>query len=307
MAPLCSDVTLLSNLVFFAPFKQLGYESFHGPVISLRCSADRLIAVHADLTVGYYRWHSFPDGEGTPFTLRMERQRRLPSAALSASVGALADKGDFKRNRASTSASLGSRGSDGSWSGSNKSSWGRGESDSSIAPRLGLGLGLGFGLGLVRESDSSIAPGSGGSSERSDGAGVQAGVRSLMSFTSTLFSRIGGAGGGQGGPGKASGLDGPDGPPGNAPLDTAPNPDLTPNPHPNSTANPFSDPPLLSNLSEPVLSATAPDDGVSFLEVRARHVAIGMGDSGLSAIGGIGAGGGRVISCGYWNHTLKVM
>ncbi len=43
------------------------------------------MVVHANLTLCYYRWAAFPDGEGNPFTVRPERSKVLPSAVLSAS------------------------------------------------------------------------------------------------------------------------------------------------------------------------------------------------------------------------------
>ena len=236
MVPLCSDLSSLSNLVSFTPLKQLGYDGQHGPVISLRCSADKLIAVHADLTVAYYRWHSFPDGEGTPFTLRMERSRRLPSAALSASVGA----------------------------------------------RGGAEQALGMGGAKPR-----------GRGDGGDG-GVQAGVRSLLSFTSSLFSRIGGQGGGLAAAADSAAISDE----GAKPEDAA---EATPAAVASSDipSAPVAPAPIFSSSPAPVCLF---DDGVSFLEVDARHVAIGLGDSGLAAIGGAG---GRVVSCGYWDHTLK--
>ena len=82
MIPLCSDIYNISRLTLFTPPKQLDAINKHGAVISVRSSADRLIVVHEDLTVSYYRWSSFPDGEGSPFQLRPEKFKSLPSSSI---------------------------------------------------------------------------------------------------------------------------------------------------------------------------------------------------------------------------------
>ena len=85
MIPLCSDIYNISRLTLFTPPKQLDAINKHGAVISVRSSADRLIVVHEDLTVSYYRWSSFPDGEGSPFQLRPEKFKSLPSSSIAKS------------------------------------------------------------------------------------------------------------------------------------------------------------------------------------------------------------------------------
>ena len=85
MIPLCSDIYNISRLTLFTPPKQLENNSKHGAVISVRSSADRLIVVHEDLSVSYYRWSSFPDGEGSPFQLRPEKTKFLPCCAMAKS------------------------------------------------------------------------------------------------------------------------------------------------------------------------------------------------------------------------------
>ena len=85
MVPLCSDIYNISRLTLFTPPKQLDSSSKHGAVISVRSSADRLIVVHADLTVSYYRWSSFPDGEGSPFQLRPEKTKTIPCSSIAKS------------------------------------------------------------------------------------------------------------------------------------------------------------------------------------------------------------------------------
>ena len=108
MVPLCSDIYNISRLTLFTPSRQLGVDHAHGAaghhsnhhsnhqsnqskiqspgaVISVRSNADRLIVVHANLSVSTYRFSSFPDGEGSPFQLRPERSRPLPCASISRS------------------------------------------------------------------------------------------------------------------------------------------------------------------------------------------------------------------------------
>ena len=111
MIPLCSDIYNISRLTLFTPPRQLiettgtgssggggggigGSSSGGGgggkgqspdAVISVRASGDRLVVVHASLAVSYYRWSSFPDGEGSPFQLRADRVRALPCAHISRS------------------------------------------------------------------------------------------------------------------------------------------------------------------------------------------------------------------------------
>ena len=85
MIPLCSDIYNISRLTLFTPPKQLDAINKHGAVISVRSSADRLIVVHEDLTVSYYRWSSFPDGEGSPFQLRPEKFKSLPCSSIAKS------------------------------------------------------------------------------------------------------------------------------------------------------------------------------------------------------------------------------
>jgi len=82
MTPLCSDPENLSKIKIFTPPKQLAEDGSHGAAISVRCSSDQrtLIVCHADLSLCYYRWSTFPDGEGLPFQVKADRGRVLPSA-----------------------------------------------------------------------------------------------------------------------------------------------------------------------------------------------------------------------------------
>ena len=93
MVPLCSDIYNISRLTLFTPPKQLDANNKHGAVISVRSSTDRLIVVHADLSVSYYRWNSFPDGEGSPFQMRPERSKYLPCSSMAKSEIELKRKG----------------------------------------------------------------------------------------------------------------------------------------------------------------------------------------------------------------------
>lgn len=85
MVPLCSDIYNISRLTLFTPPRQLDAGSKHGAVISVRSSTDRLIVIHADLSVSYYRWSSFPDGEGSPFQMRPEKSKFLPCSSMAKS------------------------------------------------------------------------------------------------------------------------------------------------------------------------------------------------------------------------------
>ena len=175
MVPLCSDFQTLDNLVAFCPPKQFGGSELREAqqsldagastcaVVALRCSADRLVAVRADLSVDVYRWNSFPDGEGAPFTLRPERSRRLPCAALSVGAGAavlsdgpaasggplawVAGSGkSLSRSRSNTASSgpgAGRRPS--SLSSLGAFGGALGDGINSFKQTLGLGLGLGLG------------------------------------------------------------------------------------------------------------------------------------------------------------------
>lgn len=79
MIPLCSDVNNLSRLTIYTPPKQL---TGHGAAISVRCSSDKLIVFYADFTVGYYKWKSFPDGEGSPFQVSPDKEKVLVSVSF---------------------------------------------------------------------------------------------------------------------------------------------------------------------------------------------------------------------------------
>jgi hypothetical protein len=76
LIPLCSDINNLSRLTIYTPPKQL---IGHGAAISVRCSSDKLIVFYADFTVGYYKWKSFPDGEGSPFQVSPDKEKVLTS------------------------------------------------------------------------------------------------------------------------------------------------------------------------------------------------------------------------------------
>jgi hypothetical protein len=83
MIPLCSDIYNISRLTLFTPSKQ--FDKSHGAVISIRSSIDKLVIVHADFSVSYYKWSSFPDGEGSPFQLKPEKTKFLPCHSIAKS------------------------------------------------------------------------------------------------------------------------------------------------------------------------------------------------------------------------------
>lgn len=105
MIPLCSDVESLQTLRLFTPSKQFSLHGEHKSVVSVQSTSDRLVAVHSDLTVAYYRWSSFPDGEGLPFQFRPDRKRTLPSESMSSSFEILMRKHKHSSNNRSSSLS----------------------------------------------------------------------------------------------------------------------------------------------------------------------------------------------------------
>ena len=98
MTALCSDISNLSRIKLFTPAKQYGNINNSsgnelGAVLSIKCSADRLVTVHSDLTVCIYRWSSFPEGESIPVQVKAERTRQLPSVMLSTSQDCMKKRG----------------------------------------------------------------------------------------------------------------------------------------------------------------------------------------------------------------------
>ncbi len=77
--PPCFSVP--SRLQVFCPRRQPGGRGELGPVLSVCCNSRRVVVVHAkDLTVTSYAWTSLPDGEGLPFSLKLERSCALSCA-----------------------------------------------------------------------------------------------------------------------------------------------------------------------------------------------------------------------------------
>jgi hypothetical protein len=55
-------------------------------MLALRCVGDKLVTVHADGGIGFYRWIVAADfNEGLPFTIKFDRVKNLPSSGLFAS------------------------------------------------------------------------------------------------------------------------------------------------------------------------------------------------------------------------------
>ena len=92
MIPLCSDIQNLSNLTIYTPPKQIAADGGHGAAIAAQCSSDRLVIFHADFSLCYYKWSSFPDGLGNPFTLKPDKGRVLTCAPLCLSEDVLRRK-----------------------------------------------------------------------------------------------------------------------------------------------------------------------------------------------------------------------
>lgn len=88
--PICTPDSDFTNLQAYYPDKSVYQESpaelaSHGPVLDIRCVMDRLVIVHADLSIRSLRWIAFPDADGRPFQLRPDKTRQLASASLSVS------------------------------------------------------------------------------------------------------------------------------------------------------------------------------------------------------------------------------
>jgi WD40 repeat protein len=82
--PLCADLSTISKIRLFTPASKLQGSS-NGAVIAISCYADRLVACHANLSLSFYRWNAFPEDDNSPFTLKADRLKVLPCAALSSS------------------------------------------------------------------------------------------------------------------------------------------------------------------------------------------------------------------------------
>src|SRR3546814_9802025 len=85
---ICTPDSDISSIEAYFPDKQLFPESpaeiaSHGPILDIRCVNDRVVLVHADLSIRSLRWIAFPDGDGRPFQIRPAKTRQLPSASLS--------------------------------------------------------------------------------------------------------------------------------------------------------------------------------------------------------------------------------
>ena len=81
LGPLCVDSESTVGVLVFTPSKQQGYIDSFGAVLCLRCSGERLVALHADLTICYYKWSPIPDGVN-PFQIKFDRAKRLPTASM---------------------------------------------------------------------------------------------------------------------------------------------------------------------------------------------------------------------------------
>ncbi len=70
-----------SRIQVFRPRHQIGGGGELGPILSICCNSRRVVVVHAKgLTVTSYSWTSLPDGEGLPFSLKLERSCPLACA-----------------------------------------------------------------------------------------------------------------------------------------------------------------------------------------------------------------------------------
>eukprot|EP01038_Epipyxis_sp_PR26KG_P011916 gene11916-15945_t len=85
--PILSDTSTILKLKVYTPLRQLGNTNNNnfGSIISIRSNAEKLIVIHSNLTVCFYKWNTFIDTDGNPFTVKADRYKALPSLMLSAS------------------------------------------------------------------------------------------------------------------------------------------------------------------------------------------------------------------------------
>jgi trimeric autotransporter adhesin len=82
--PLCHSIASLSKIQIYTPLittKQIGKNQF-GPIISMEIIHDKLIVLHSNFHICYYRWTAYPDIDGTPFIIKSEKEKILPSISL---------------------------------------------------------------------------------------------------------------------------------------------------------------------------------------------------------------------------------
>ena len=180
LVPLGADLTQLSKIMAFTPLKQLGKEGGHGALLSVRCSQDKLVAVHADRTVCTYGWSTFPDGEGVPFEFRPLKTGSLPTSFSSLSAVEL-NNNQSRSRLGSSNSDTGAAGSTGSTD--NGHSTGTGQS----------GSANGNGGSNGRSNSSSVeAPGvdGGGGEDSSGGSGKMRDRTFTLSRMSGIMSSM---------------------------------------------------------------------------------------------------------------------
>jgi hypothetical protein len=90
--PLCYNISSVHELQLFTPagsVKQAGRHQQFGAVIAMQCLGERLVVIHENLHVCYYRWIAALDIDGSPFILRPEKVKILPSTGLNYSEALL--------------------------------------------------------------------------------------------------------------------------------------------------------------------------------------------------------------------------
>jgi len=103
-APIISELTFNRprRLVCFTPLKQfggckVGSQNDHGAAISIKVLNDQIVVVYADLSVATYWWapKTYTSKNKTPFHLKMDKLRTLPSRDSSTSAFAIAKHTDL--------------------------------------------------------------------------------------------------------------------------------------------------------------------------------------------------------------------
>lgn len=72
-------------------------------MIGISCYGERLVACHANLTLSFYRWSAFPEDDNSPFTLKADRTKVLPSAPLSSSEEILRGRSSLMQTSSASS------------------------------------------------------------------------------------------------------------------------------------------------------------------------------------------------------------
>lgn len=91
---ICLDLASSQNVAVFTPSKQF-CDGTIGAVVSIRCSSERLMTYHSDMTTCVYKWSGMPDGI-QPFQIKTDKAKKGPSAVLNVSSVPIGDLFPFE-------------------------------------------------------------------------------------------------------------------------------------------------------------------------------------------------------------------